>query len=141
MTAKRKVAMWVLFGVAAAVIAAGFIMPLFTVEAKRGPLTDNLSNAKQVAIALRMYADDHENQFPKTLEEIMPKYCTSDKVLWNTVADGKTKARWQYSPDHKPDEEPIAIIITSSPNSKGQRVVGYTDGSAAILSAPQDTSR
>ena len=127
--------------VVVAVIAAGFFLPMWTVSAKRGPLTDNLSNAKQVAIALRMYADDNEDHFPKSLQEIMPKYCTSNAVLLNNVADGKTKVAWQYFPGHKSNEEPPVIVIRTSPNSKGDWVAGYSDGSARIIYKADAESR
>ena len=116
-----------------ALIAAGFILPMWRVPATRGPLTDNLNNAKQVAVALRMYAYDNEDRFPKALQEIMPKYCTSNAVLLTNVADGKTKVPWQYFPGHKSSEEPPVIVIRSSPNSKGDWVAGYSDGSARII--------
>ncbi len=66
---------------------------------RRGRLTDSLSNAKQIALALRMYAGDHDGKFPfalsdgtklaasdssnRALEQVMPKYYISKKIFIN----------------------------------------------------------
>ena len=114
-------------------VAAGFLLPLWTNSRPCGPLTRNLSTAKQVFLAVRMYAEDNKGKLPEKLEDIMPKYCTTDAVLWSTGGDGKTKVRWQYFPNHKFGEEPRAIILSSLPNPDGYRVIGFTDESVNIV--------
>ena len=137
MTRKRKVALLVLFGGIAVVIAAGFFLPIFSPEPPMGLLTDNRSHAAQVGLALGMYAEEHGAQFPNSLQELMPKYLESDYPLWNTVANRKVKAQWQYSPGHKFNEEPQVIVLTSQPDSDGNRVVVYSNCKASIWYAQQ----
>jgi prepilin-type N-terminal cleavage/methylation domain-containing protein len=85
-------------------ILAGFALPVFTSAQKKGRITDSLSNCKQIALALRMYAGDNDGIFPNTtlatgaaagmplgpgnfsndaFETLMPKYSTSKKIFLN----------------------------------------------------------
>lgn len=80
-------------------VLLGFIFPVFAKPAKKGRLTDSLSNAKQIGTALKMYAGDHEGRFPfarldgkplgpsdtsnRALENLMGKYSSSKKIFPN----------------------------------------------------------
>ena len=141
MTNKRNAILRTMVGV---VLLFAVVITVFQVSGRIqrfGILERNLDNAKAVTLALHEYASDYEGHFPGSLQALMPKYCTSENVLLETVSDGHTKVRWRYEPGHKSDEKPIAIVIASSPNSTGERVVGYTDGWVKVLSASDDTSR
>ena len=122
-----------------AMFAVGFIMPVVTRPAKRGLLTENLMYAHYVVGGLVRYAWGHDDQFPQSLEELVPKYCTNNAVLLNTVADGKTKVPWLYFPGHKFEKESQVVVLTSQPDSQGNRVVGYSDGTAEIIWQPVQT--
>ena len=45
-------------------ILAGFAMPVFSNAQKTGRVTDTLNNAKQTSTALKMYAGDHDGNYP-----------------------------------------------------------------------------
>jgi prepilin-type N-terminal cleavage/methylation domain-containing protein len=81
-------------------ILAGFALPVFSNAQKRGRLTDQLSNAKQVNLALKMYAGDNGGAFPATktdgstalasadksndaFNNLIPKYSSSKKIFLN----------------------------------------------------------
>ena len=80
-------------------ILAGFALPVFSNAQKRGRLTDQLSNAKQVNLALKMYAGDNGGAFPSTdsagtaltsgstsntaFGNLVPKYSSSKKIFIN----------------------------------------------------------
>ena len=137
----------VIAAVVAAAITSGYLLVKRASSVTEDPkaqaeslMTENVSNAKQLMLSLRMYADDEDGRFPASMEEIMPKYCTSDRVFWNTVADCNTRVRWLYAPNHKLNEAPVAIVISSSPNREGKRVVGYTDGTVRILDPSEKPS-
>lgn len=87
--------------VAVVVVLVGFLLPVFTHPCEKGPITDSLSNAKQINLALRMYAGDHNGKFPvradgkpfatgdfsnQAFEQVMPKYCTSKKIFMNKAS-------------------------------------------------------
>ena len=89
--------------VAIIVVLVGFLIPPCGSRiGNKGRRTDSLSNAKQVAVALRMYAEDHGGNFPSTridgkpfahgdfsnqaFEQVMPKYCTNKKLFRNNAS-------------------------------------------------------
>ena len=83
-------------------ILAGLALPVFANAQKKGKLANSLSNAKQVGLALKMYATDHEGNFPTykdaaeatnkiatsndALEALMPKYTKSKTIFINTLS-------------------------------------------------------
>lgn len=78
-------------------ILAGFALPVFASAQKKGNLTNSLNNAKQIGLALKMYAGDHDGIFPVFTDPeeptnkvatsndaftlLMPKY-TNSKVIF-----------------------------------------------------------
>ena len=89
--------------IAIIVVLVGLTGPWCTISAqKKGRLTDSLSNCKQINLALRMYAGDHDGKFPvlradgqpfasgdfsnRALVQLMPKYSTSKKIFINKAS-------------------------------------------------------
>lgn len=101
-----------------------------TYNAGRGLLTDALSNVKQVSLALRMHADDHEDVFPTSLDELFPKYTTTRRILFVNVDRNEPPERIIYFPGYKMTDPAENTIVLVSPHSfAGERVVGFLDGS------------
>lgn len=84
--------------VAIIVVLVGLLRPTCTIHCgMRGRLADSLSNAKQINLALRMYAGDHDGKFPSTradgkpsavgdfsnqaFEQLMSKYTSTKKIF------------------------------------------------------------
>lgn len=89
--------------IAVIVLLVGLSMPIFTTPTcVKGRITDSLSNGKQVALALIMYAEDHDGRFPSTradgkpceagdfsnqaFEQLMPKYSSSKLIFRNKAS-------------------------------------------------------
>ena len=85
-------------------ILAGFAMPVFSNAQKNGRVTDTLNNAKQISTALKMYAGDHDGNYPyykaqtdgaatttqepatnssEAFESLMPRYSSSKVIFGN----------------------------------------------------------
>lgn len=115
-----------------AFVLTGFLLPLFTHHSVKGPITDSLSNCKQVTLALGMYASDHDGKYPsaladgrklavgdpsnRVLEQVMPKYATSKKIFINK------KSAWCANP--------VADAGTADANvlKRGQNDWNYVTG-------------
>ncbi len=41
-----------------------------------------VTEAKQIAIACKLYASDHEGRYPAKLEDLVPEYLPDRKVDW-----------------------------------------------------------
>ena len=85
-------------------ILAGFLVPAMQGAALTGRQTNAMNNARQIGLALRMYAGDNDGQYPATtvpvgstpgtplaqgsysndaFNNLMPKYTTSKKIFIN----------------------------------------------------------
>ena len=125
MISSRKAALWLLIGVAVAVVATGFIMPLFARPSTPGRQFDNMS---KIVTALKRYAGDHGDQLPDSLQTLVPQYLPTDDLLWDGGILNETKVLLQYFPGHKFKQAPRAILLTSLRNSHNHyRFVAYTD--------------
>ena len=88
--------------IAVIVMLALFSLPTHTHGGKKGRQTDSLNNAKQITLALRMYADDNGGKFPsirtdgtslvpsdpsnRAFEHLIPKNSFSKKIFANKVS-------------------------------------------------------
>ena len=104
-----------------------------TYNAGRGLLTDALSNVKQVSLALRIHADEHEDVFPRSLDELFPKYATSHRILFVSMDRNEPPERIIYFPGYKDTDSEDAIVLASPHPSAGMRVIGQIDGAAKII--------
>ena len=101
-----------------------------TYNAGIGRITMALSNVKQTILGIRMYSGDHEEILPKTLEELVPKYCTSNRILFVQLDRDEPPERIVYFPGYKETDPQDTIIVASPRPLDGQRAVGLNDGSA-----------
>lgn len=80
-------------------VLIGLTIPCTHGVNKKGLISDSMGNAKQIAVALRIYAEDNDGKFPialadgkkltvgdpsnRVFEQLMPKYTTSGKIFMN----------------------------------------------------------
>src|SRR5438067_1935591 len=84
-------------------ILAGFALPVFSRAQKKGRLTDSVSNAHQICLALRMYADDNGGVFVNTqtdgvtplaaadysntaFNSLIPTYTADKRIFFNKAS-------------------------------------------------------
>jgi hypothetical protein len=97
-----------------------------------------LSNIKQVAIAVGAFAGDHGGQFPKELDDLFPNYLSTHKLLFTASMDDDPPQPIIYFAGYSNRDDPGTIIVASprfweSPRGRSH-VVAYLDGSARIIS-------
>ena len=121
-------------------IVLGFTMPCFPRPAKRGLMTLQFMNLKQVMPCFKMYSGDNRNP-PKALAEIAAsqKYVTTE--VWSEIGKYKspvTKKQidWLYFPERYSLNGERSVILASPESYKGDRLVGWSDGSCQIM--PED---
>jgi hypothetical protein len=98
-----------------------------------GRQTKELFTLKQVAIALQVFATDHDGHFPEKLDELAPILATN-KWFFINARDGDPPQRIIYYTGYSTQDGETKIVL-ASPNSFGgvKRAVAYCDGSAMIL--------
>ena len=125
-------------------VAALLFVPVFGRTAVRGLQTKNLSNAKQLGLAVRQFAEDHEGRFPTHLSEIVPDYLDatqSDNVLFAAKLDDEENPRlkydWLYFGSGFDEKQPPPLLIASplvfKDNARQKRVVVFGDGSGSLI--------
>jgi hypothetical protein len=117
-------------------ILAGIAAPVFGAVKERGELTKALGDVKQLGTACKIYAVDHEGNYPKTLEELVPEYLPDDTLLMCRYIDPKNPVPYQYFGGK--DTDPYSKVLIASPPVPGKgRVFCYADGSAIAKTKQQ----
>jgi len=85
-------------------LLAGIALPVFTQVQERGAQTKDLSNAKQIGLALKLYASDNDGNFPivsgagtanEAFAQLVPQYVPTEKIFY------LAKSKWT---PNQPDE-------------------------------------
>jgi hypothetical protein len=116
--------------------ATAITLPLVGISSERSPATITLSNAKQVVLSCRIYASDHEGNFPKNLEELVPQYLSERQLLSNPK--GKNNDTQGMSFDYfgsglKDTDPPNRVILRSRELFAGKRVEAHVDATAVLV--------
>lgn len=94
------------------------VTPHYPDDAISPVLTGAMSEAKQVGMAARLYADDHQGHLPENLQQLTPNY----------LPDGKFFPRMQLTTPgvllkDLPPNSIIAVKTATDPKQKRARVV------------------
>ena len=123
-------------------VAAIFTLSLLATKsylsfvAYNADLSKNLSKARQVTIGCISYPRDSQgNLFPESLNALLnDNYIESPSNLTYWDQEGGN-LRFHYAGTGKPLDEsvPPEIVIYTEPNREKLRVIGYSDGSTAVI--------
>ena len=114
-------------------ILVGIALPVFGEVKERGMQTKALSEAKQVAVACKIYATDNEGKFPAKLEDLVPDYLPDATLLGCKYPDPKNPVPWEYSGGSEKDDPTKVLLASPAVENKG-RVFIYVDGSGVVKS-------
>jgi prepilin-type N-terminal cleavage/methylation domain-containing protein len=105
-------------------ILAGIALPVFSSVQVKGQQTKALSNAKQIALALRLYASDNNG--------IYPSFTTLNGVATSTTVADSNAAFYQLFPTYVQQEAVFWLSksawCSSSPPSEQQDAAGTDNG-------------
>jgi len=103
-------------------ILAATLLPAYSSATDRARITECRAHLTTIAIALRMYREDH-GRYPATLEELLRgAYITDDSVLHCTKT-GTTYYYAQPTPNADPNQVLCACLRPDTP--KGKRPHGF----------------
>ncbi|MBM3878200.1 MAG: hypothetical protein FJ387_00510 [Verrucomicrobia bacterium] len=111
-------------------ILAGMMLPALSRAKAKAQRINSANNLKQIGLAARLYATDHEGRMPKNFDEMLDELGTP-KVTF----DPETGQRYTYIGAGKSETDPTAILAFSPERSGGGREVLLSDGSVQMLSA------
>ena len=112
-------------------ILAGIALPVFSQVQLKGKQVKSLAQARQIAIGCKIYADDHDGAFPKTLDELVPEFVTREVFICPLSPPGETMG-YIYFGGKETDPADKVLIVSKAADRRGKRVVVHVDGSGAI---------
>lgn len=94
-----------------------------------------VNNAKQVVLAARQYASEHNGMFPEVCAEMMPGIVSDSRIFWATMDRGMPLEPLVYAGAgiRDTDDGSLLVVWSPRPSSSGRRVIARLDGSAEII--------
>ena len=114
-------------------IAAGTALPVFNSVSEKGKATKSLSQAKQIALACKLYAGDNDGKFPPSIDALYPTYLGSRTVLVSPFAPGEPEG-YTYHAGLTENSPPNTVLLEDAfaPGVAGQKVVVHVDNSGEV---------
>ena len=162
-----KVALKILnsaFGVVLILVAVYLLFgildhPGYPASIEKARAAEARSNLKQVAVALKLYADENEGRLPPDLAALVPKFITGGSFFVTTFgksSETPDRKPWHYYAGHRENDEVLtdatqtsdsegshrqpsagkqkAVIVRSAGTWEGKWLVLYSDFSHAWIS-------
>lgn len=105
---------------------------IFHVSYKSPELVE-LSNLKQLSVALWNYAEDHDDRYPAQISEL-PSDTNLEWVIQFHDPVTKEASNWFYYPGRTRNDPPGTILLGSPVTvGKQKRIVAFADGSAVLM--------
>jgi type II secretory pathway pseudopilin PulG len=113
-------------------VLAGIALPVFSSVQDRAAATKCLSNAQQIALSCRLYASDHDGNYPQTLEQLVPDYLPDNHIFTCPITKDATTVGYEYFGGTDTDP-PNKVLLTSKATTRDhKRVVVYVDSSGIL---------
>jgi hypothetical protein len=122
--------------VAFAVFFAGTALPYFSDMQSRGSEMKAVVNAKLIATTCHLYAADHHGVFPRTLDELVPKYLP-DRSNFVCPLSPQLPMGYEYYGGTMTDPPDKVLLMSKFVDSHGKRVLAHVDGSCLFQVPPQ----
>lgn len=93
------------------------------------------SNAKQVVLAAKQHAREHDGQFPEVCADMMPEIVADYRIFWASVDKGMPLEPLVYAGAGLRDSDAgnLPVVWSPRPSANGRRAVARLDGSAEIV--------
>ena len=119
-------------------ILAGIALPVFNSVQIKGAQTKCLAQAKQIGLALKLFASDNDGNYPQkdiptgintpgtsnvAFAALFPTYVQNEVIFWNKLAKGYCK---NVAPDNKLD--PAGTYTNADTLKGGENAYGYMMG-------------
>ena len=117
-------------------IAAGVALPAFSKVQESAKATNSRSNAKQIAVACKLYALDNGGKFPPTLQALLPDYLPDAKIFVSPFAP-EVPVGYTYTAGLT-EKSPAATVLLEDKFAAREhlRVIVHVDCSGEIQPAP-----
>ncbi|MEI6533762.1 MAG: hypothetical protein WCN98_00365 [Verrucomicrobiaceae bacterium] len=116
-------------------ILASLAVPAFVKVQEKGNETKEMSRMKQVVICLKLYAADHDGNYPAQLSELTKDGITDDARLLDFVNPATHEHQaWIYNNNLTDSSDGRALLLAAPVSSKnGKRLAAFNDGSVRSI--------
>jgi hypothetical protein len=125
-------------------VIAGMALPAMNEVSHNARATKEMNKARQVIITLKVYSADHDGKYPKDLKELLADnspYLEDEKLLSCLNPTTHVAETWLYNAGHTDfDSGDIIILLSPTPDKKGNRIAGYNDGSVRQITEEEAAS-
>jgi prepilin-type processing-associated H-X9-DG protein len=118
-------------------ILAGIALPVFSQVKLKAKETQSLTNARTIMVACRTYAVDHQGNFPKTLDELAPKYLPNQSAFVCPLSP-TLPVGYDYFGGTDRDPPDQVVLMSKFADHSGKRIIVFVDGSAALRVPPNE---
>ena len=112
------VILWLIFGLA---------LPFFHWVDTEGRPRDTIVEAKQIGLACKMYAEDNDGNFPKTLDQLVPAYLHDKRLFVCPLDSTGAPMGYEYFGGTENDDPNKILLQSKATTSDGRRMVVYVD--------------
>jgi hypothetical protein len=116
---------------ASAIFFSGTALPFVRDMAVKEKATKSLANAKAIATACHMYALEHHDVFPRTLEDLVPKYLP-DRTNLTCPLTPEMAVGYEYFGGTAMDTPDKALFVSKYVDPRGRRIIAHVDGSCVF---------
>ncbi len=121
-------------------IMASLSVPAFNQVQMQGNQMKSISNAKQLVLGMKMYAQDHDGKFPPTLDALFDEQVIDDRRLLKVsgVANASDDG-WEYRGAGLSEASPgnSVVLVSREAYSDKNKIVARLDGSAEAVLASE----
>lgn len=120
-----------LTGVAGAAVGAAVAMPAFARSREQAQRAASMSNLRQLALSVVMYADDHDGEFPDDLDQAKPYYGGTQVLQSPRKPKSFTGPSYIYVPGHStsdPSASKSVVLYENPAFCEDTIVVAFLDG-------------
>ncbi|MBN1359764.1 MAG: hypothetical protein JW993_04190 [Sedimentisphaerales bacterium] len=118
-------------GVAGAAVGAGIAMPAMGRAREQAKRVASMAHLRQLAVALHMYANDHDNKFPERLEQMQSYYRDAKVTESPRKPKGFTGPSYIYVPGlsaNAPSTQDTVVIYENPEFGLDTILVAFLDG-------------
>lgn len=109
------------------------LTPLCFGPSEKVTASESMQNAKDILLALALYAKEHQNRLPTQLQELTPRYAYDPKSFTAIYPEESNPTPFIYLAGYRYDQQPKVIVIHAPRPHGKDRVVGFSDATVEIV--------
>ena len=115
-----------------AAVGLGIALPIFTTVQGRAQSVKCLSEAKQIAMACKLYAMDHKGNYPPALDQLVPEYLPDKHIFECALRKGQPPEGYEYFGGKDTDPASTHLFSSRATTRDRRRIVATSDGAVAL---------